>query len=171
MANLQVLNSIQQVDYLGVPVTHDIFLQVPDSTTLAALVTLLQTYQQLYDPMTGALLTENTARVFVPITTGLKSSAADGDENEMTGLFNFSQTGSRYKYAIDVPGIAAVMLVNGKLDLSNAGMQAWITWLTSAHTGITIVSKFVLTLVALLDALISFRKHRKAESRRSLVTP
>lgn len=171
MANLLVQSSIQQVDYLGVPVTHDIFLQVADTVTLATLSSTLASYQALYDAVTGAQLTKNQVHITIPLTGGLKSSPVDGDENEMTGLFNFSMTGSTYKNGIDVPGIKNLLITNGKIDLSNAAITAWVTWLTTAHTSIQAVSKFVLTLVGLLDALISFRKHRKAESRRSLETP
>lgn len=170
MADLQVLLSIAQEDYLGVPVSHDIFLKVADTTTLATLASTIQEYQVLYDGITGAKLTASTAKVDVPIAGGCKASPVSGDENEMTGLFNMHQGTSKYKYGIDVPGIKTALITNGKIDLTNANIVSWLTWLTSAHTTITVVSKFLLALGGLIDALISFRKHRKAENRRSVET-
>lgn len=171
MANLLTLVSTEVLDSLGVVTTQDIFLEVPDTTTLATLTTQVQAYQALLDGITGSALKKTFARIEIPLAGGVKGSAVAGSANEETMLANFSQTGSTYKNGIDVPAVASQLIVNGKIDLSNAGLQAWITWLTSAHSGIQAVSKFVLTLVALVDALITFRKHRKAESRRSVVVP
>lgn len=171
MADYQILVSVAMDDYLGVRTSHDIFVKAADTVTLATLATQIGTYQQLLDPITGSVIREVTARVFLPLDAGNKTSAVAGDENEKTGLFNFSQTGSTYRYGVDVPGLAETLITNGRIDLSNAGLQAWIAWFTAAHSGIQAVSKFTLILVDLLDALITFRKHRKAENRRSIVTP
>lgn len=169
MADYQILVSVQLTDYLGVTTTHDVFVKAADTVTLATLATQMGTYQQLLDPITGSRIDQVTARVFLPLDAGNKADPVAGDENEKTGLFNFSQTGSPYKYGIDVPGFAETMIVDGKIDLANAGLQAWIAWFEAAHSGIQAVSKFTLILIDLLDALITFRKHRKAENRRSIV--
>lgn len=171
MADVILLNSIQVQDYLGVPSSHDIFLKMPDTTTLAQVITKMQAYQTLFDAVTGGQQMANTVRVFVPFTGGLKASPVAGDETEKTGLFNFSQFGTRYKNGINVPAIRETLITSGKIDLSAGAITAWVTWLLDTATGYTVVTKLGAAILALLDALISFRKHRKAESRRSFETP
>lgn len=160
MADYQILISVQLRDYIGTVTTHNIFVKAADTVTLATLATQIGTYQQLLDPLTGAVIQEVTARVMLPLDAGNKTDPENNTEAEMSGIFNFSQTGSPYKYGIDLPAIADLIVTNGKIDLANLGLQAWIEWFTTAHSGIQAVSKFVLTLVALLDALLTFRKRR-----------
>lgn len=171
MATLLTEWSYQVKDALGVETTHTIFVNVPDTVTLAALNTSAQGYGDVFDGVTGAQITAQHVRVVVPLSGNGKATPDAGSEVEKTMLANFSQTSSIYKNGIDVPAVKSTLITAGRIDLSNAGLQAWVNWLTSAHTGIQAVSKFALTLIALLDALISFRKHRKAEGRRSIVTP
>lgn len=170
MANLEALYSISLEDYLGVPTTHDIYLQMPDTVTLATLTTVLTGYQDLIDVISGAQIMQTTLKVRIPNSGTNKTSPVAGDEAEKTGLFNFSQSVTPYKFGVDVPAIAETLITNGKIDLSASAITTWIAWLTAAHSGVQAISKFVYTLTGLLDALISFRKHRKAETRRSLET-
>lgn len=168
MATELCLYSTQIEDYLGVSTTHDIFLNVADTVTLATIVSTMQGYQALLDDMTGGAQRKATLRMNIPVAGGNRTVPEDGDETEMTGLFNFSQVGSTYKNGIDVPALNGLLVVNGRIDLTNAAVGSWVTWLTSAHTNITPTSKFQLDFVGLLDALISFRKHRKSQTRRSI---
>lgn len=170
MANLECLYSVGLQDYLGVSTTHDIFLNVPDSTTLASLTTILTGYQDLVDVISGGLITKTYLRVTIPNSETNKTDPVAGDEVEKTGLFNFSQSATPYKFGVDVPAIAETLITNGKIDLSASAITTWIAWLTAAHSGVQAISKFLYTLTGLVDALISFRKHRKAENRRSVET-
>lgn len=161
------LLSIELQDNLGVPASHDLFVNVPDTATVANLVTYGQAYCAVLDPVTSAEGVVAHFTVNFP-STGLKTAPLATSEVERTGLFNFSQAGSRYKFGVDVPSIADAVIATGKIDLTNTGVIAWKNFILAAGAGgIQAASKFSNLLSGLLDALISFRKHRKAENRRS----
>lgn len=159
--------SLQLLDKLGVTVSTPIYIDIDDTKTVAALLGDAQALAGAVDAVTDSQITEVRVSIVGPLPGAGKSSPASTAENERTGLFNFSQTGSPYKYAVAIPAIKEAAIVNGKIDLSNTDVANLITVLTTAGTVITAVSTAIKTLVALIDALISFRKHRKAESRRS----
>lgn len=168
MATYEGLLSAELHDVIGTPSSTNLYLKVPDTVTVANLATFVQDYSAVLDPITGAQIDRMSIKITLPFS-GAKSAPIAGSEVEKTGLFNFEQTGSFYKFGIDIPAIAASVLTTGGLiDLTNTNVQAWITFLGTVTAGITVVSKFLNTLVALLDALISFRKHRKQESRRTI---
>jgi hypothetical protein len=155
-------------DAIGVPASHIQYLSIPDTVTVANLHTLVNGYVGVLDPITGAQIDKMIVKITLPFS-GAKSAPIAGSEVEKTGLFNFEQAGSFYKFGIDVPAIAASVLNSqGLIDLTNTNIQNWITFLGTVTAGVTFVSKFINALVALLDALISFRKHRKQESRRTI---
>jgi len=168
MATYEGLLSASLHDAIGVPSTTNLYLKIPDTVTVANLATFVQDYSAVLDPITGAQIDRMDIKINLPFS-GAKSAPVAGSEVEKTGLFNFEQAGSFYKFGIDIPAIAASVLTSGGLiDLTNTDIQAWITFLGTVTAGITVVSKFLNALVALLDALISFRKHRKQESRRTI---
>lgn len=163
--------SFKMVDALGVSTSMFVPMRVDDTKTVAQMLTDVDLIGQQIDPITDSQITHQTASVVLGGPTAGKSSPASTAENERTGLFNLSQSTGPYKFGIDVPGIADSKLSGGKINLSDADILAFITALTVAGTALTPESTSLYTLVALLDALITFRKHRKAESRRSLAIP
>ena len=167
MATVVVQSSTQITDALGVTTTSDLFLQMADTVTLAGLNTWAADYLPLLDAITDGQISGQVFHVHGTLPAGIKVSPASTAEVERTGLFNFSQSSSRYKFGIDVPAIADSKITGGKINLSDSDISAWKTFIGAVTAGVTVVSKFALALGALLDALISFRKHRKAESRRS----
>lgn len=158
--------SYQITDALGVTATHPVFINAPSGETLAQLQTFANDYTPLIDAVTDGEITGIELRIPL-VVTGAKSGPVAGSEVERTGLFNFEQAGTRYKFGVDVPSIANALLVNGKIDLSNAAITNWVAFLEATTIGITFVSKFANALTALLDAVITFRKHRKLENKRS----
>jgi hypothetical protein len=158
--------SYQITDALGVTATHLAYINAPTTVTLANLQTFANDYTPLLDAVTDGEITFIEVRV--PLTiTGAKSAPVAGSEVERTGLFNFEQAGTRYKFGEDVPSIAAALITNGRIDLSNAAITNWVSFLEATTLGITFVSKFANALIALLDAVITFRKRRKLENKRS----
>lgn len=166
MANYLAIISIEVLDILGVSTAHDIFVEVPDTATVAQVATYFQDYAAVLDGITDGQPTDGHVTVKIK-PTGVKTAPVASSEVEKTGLFNYAQAGSTYKAGIDVPAIADTVIVDGRIDLSNAGVQAWRDFVIATLTGIHAVSKFQNDLTALLDALITFRKHRRAENRRS----
>jgi hypothetical protein len=159
--------SLQLLDALGVTVSAPFYTNIDDTKTIAQLMTQAGNLASAVDPVTDSQITQISVQIIGTIPGGLKTSPAATAENERTGLLNFSQTGSPYKYGVDIPAIADSKIVNGKIDLTDGDITFLITLLTSAGTVFSYVSTAIKTLVRLIDALLSFRKHRKAESRRS----
>ncbi len=169
MANVIAIVSVEMLDSLGIQVSHDLFVECADTKTLADVNTFLAAYLPKLDAITDAQITGVKYKMVGTLPGGLKASPAAHSEVEKTGLFNFSQADSAYKFGIDVPAISDGVIVNGKVDLTNSDVSTFYGFITTVTQGFTIVSKFVKALGALLDVLISFRKHRKAETRRSFV--
>lgn len=171
MATMNGLLSVQLTDYLGVSATHNLFLQGNDEDTFADQYGEIQQYIALLDKVTGAKVNKASISYDITLPNGLKANPAQGDEIEMNMLANFDLEGSPYAYGVNVPAVASALVVNGKINLANADFAAWRLWIVSVHAYVNAVSKFLLTIGGLLDVLISFRKHRTAQSRRSIVTP
>ena len=166
MANYLSILSTEVLDILGVSTSHAIFIDVPDATTVAQLVAYAQAYEAVLDPITDGQPTAGHITVrFTP--SGVKSSPNASSEVEKTGLFNYAQAASQYSQGIDVPAIADATIVSGRIDLTNTDIVAWRDFVLATLTGVHAVSKFDNDLTALRDALITFRKHRRAENRRS----
>lgn len=165
MATEKALLSVRLVDGLGVPVAHDVFFDVDTTDTLSTIVGVMDDYLAVLAPLILGKGIEAVLSIILP-PTGLPSTA--GGEAERTGLFNFEQDGSTYKYSIDVPTLNSALVVDGKIDLTNTDYLAWKAFLLAAHSSVVPVSKYELALLSVIDALITFRKHRKAENRRSL---
>lgn len=160
--------SVQFLDKLGVTVSSPYYLNIDDTKTLAAISTEVASLISSLDAISDSQITGANLQVEITLPGGLKSAPADTAENERTALFNFSQSGSPYRFGVDVPAIADSKIANGKVDLTDTNIQDFITLLKTAGTNLTYVSTAIKALVALIDALLSFRKHRKAETRRSL---
>lgn len=169
MADILVTMSYRYLDDLGVVTSDDhIVLKVADTTTLATLQTITNGLTAVLDAATDAQITLITAKADMNIS-GAKSAPVNGSEVERTGLINMTQTGVPWKYGVPVPSIAESLIdASGKIDIVTGAIPALVAWLEAAHSGAIPVSKYGLALAGLADVLISFRKHRKAETRRSL---
>jgi hypothetical protein len=166
MANYLAILSVELQDSLGVSTAHDLFLLVPDTAAVSALISWAGNYFIKLDPITDAAGVQ--AHITLKFTSaGLKTTPVASSEVEKTGLFNFAQASSLYKQGVDVPAIADATITSGRIDLANTDIVAWRDYVLTAHDGISAVGKFTNDLTSLQDALISFRKHRRAENRRS----
>ena len=164
MATVLGLVSVQITDAIGITGTTDYFIEADDSKTIAQLMADALSLANAEDAISQGNLTEYSVKLIVPVTPG---GAASGDI-EKGGLFNFNNASDPYAQGYFVPDIApSVLDAQGRIDLSNVNVTAFITFLTTAHTVITVVTKGVRALTALKDALVSFRKHRKALTRRT----
>lgn len=155
--------SIEVVDTYGISATTYYSIIADDTKTIAQLMTdvaSLGTAQQNLSQ--GA-----TTRVRVNLEAPGFGGTPAGDI-EKGALFNFSNASDAYATGYLVPDVnPAVLDANGLVDLTNTDVTAFIAFLTTAHTVITIVTKGVRALTSLKDALIAFRKHRKPLSRRT----
>jgi len=165
MANIIGSVSFTGVDSLGVPTNFNADIQFDDAKTAANISTYVNDLLDHFTPTSDAGW-DKIAVTLYPVVNN-PTTAVAGSEAERTGLFNFSQASGRFKYGIDVESIAQTLITDGKIDLTATEVTNWIAYLTAAHSGFVLISKAALALSALVDALISFRKKRSLESRRS----
>jgi len=165
MAILQGLVSVRFIDQYGITGSVPFFVEIDDTKTIAELMTDVGTLAS----DTEALSQANEYRTEVTIIQDPGTTPVPGTGDiEKGGLFNFSNATDDYKQGYLVPDInPAVLNGSGLIDLANADVTTWVTYLTSAHTVITVVTKGVRALSGLVDALIAFRKHRKPLSRKT----
>jgi hypothetical protein len=165
MATIQGLVSVRFIDAYGITGSTDYFITADDTKTIAQLMTDVGTLAS----NTEALSQANEYRTQVTLIQDPGTSPVPGaGDIEKGGLFNFSNTTDDYKTGYLIPDInPAVLNSAGLIDLTNADVTTWITYLTTAHTVITVVTKGVRALSGLVDALISFRKHRKPLARKT----
>lgn len=159
--------SLDLLDKLGVTSSMAIYVRADDTKTIAAALTDAASLATAVDGASDSQITGITLKLKAVIPGGVKVAPAATAENERTGLFNLSQPPSPYKFGVDVPSIADSVITAGKIDLSNPAITALVAALTVAFPALAVESTSLYQLVALLDALLTFRKHRKAESRRS----
>ena len=165
MAIVQGNVSVRFLDAYGIPGASTFFITADDTKTIAQLLTDVNSLASA----TEALSQANEYRTQVTIVSDPGTTPIRGaGDIEKGGLFNFSNVTDDYKTGILVPDInPAVLNGAGLIDLTNADVTTFITFLTTAHTVITVVTKGVRALSGLVDALIPFRKHRKPLTRRT----
>lgn len=154
------------VDKYGIPGQATVTIEADDTKTIAQLLTDLSTYSGDVSTLTQGIVVKES--ILLELPTGNDPTAALGDI-EKGALFNFSNASTTFKTGVYIPDVApAVLNANGLVDLSNADVTAFITFMTTAHTVVTVVTKGLQALTGLVDALISFRKHRKPLARKTL---
>lgn len=171
MANVNTLVSLHIVDGLGVKSTMPLWIVGPDTQTLAQLATAAGMLASDTDNIIGGQIYKITAALDCAIPGDLKATPQSDSRVEETGLFNFSQGVVPYKYGIDVPSILDSVLTGGRIDLANTDVAAWVTLITTAIGAFSPESTAFHALLALTDALLTFRKHRKQLDRVSKETP
>jgi len=161
--------SFTGIDALGVPTNFNEDFTFDDAKTAAQISTYVNDLFDHFTPTSDAGW-DKIAVTLYPVVNNPTTVNSDSIA-ERTGLLNFSQSGSRFKYGIDIESIAQSLIVDGKIDLGATAITNWTDYLVAAHSGFTLLSKAANALVALIDAVISFRKKRKLESRRSFEVP
>jgi len=169
MANTQyALFSISLLDELGIKSSMTIPAMIdPTTGTPAALKTAWDDLSEAVDGVIGSQITGGSVAIITTPGGTLKTSPAAGSRVEQTGLFNFSNATSKYKFGIDVPSIKNTVLSGNKVDLTNGAVSTLLDLLTAAFTGGVFANTSQYPLVALVDALLSFRKRRKQLARAS----
>lgn len=163
MANYPANLSASLLDANGTRVSAFFHAQIPDTVTVAQLKSYNDTWLGNLDPVTGSQIVRSSVKLVLPFS-GLKSSPSSNDRNEQTGLFNFYDTAELNRYGVDIPGILnSLLLQPGDLiDISASVVSNLIGFLTSAGAnGELPDSGFGNNLVALADAILTFRKRRK----------
>lgn len=141
-------------------------LTIDDTKTIAELLGDIQDMSLLVDGVTGAYIEGVTVSIdYNPV--GTKGDPSPDIDLNQTMTMNFRQTGNPYSQGIVIPGVADFLVVGGKIDLTATQVTDLVTFIETAQTAIRVVGRAFSALYDLLDALLSFRKLRRASSRRS----
>lgn len=171
MATVYLEVAASMVDEINVPASYLEFGKVDDTTTISQLVTALQTYLGHLHDVSGAKIESAHCRLILDVSTHQADSPTAGSRVEQTGLFNFEQDGSPYKFGLDLPAIDDALLVGGRIDLTNTVVSDWIDMHTTGISPLFFTSKYRLDLAGLADAILTFRKHRRALDKVSFEGP
>lgn len=165
MANYTGVLSTHIQDAYGITGTAPAFVQIPDTATLAQIVTDALAYEGEVQGLSQGTVVKTVLELNIHVVS--EPSLGTGDI-EKGALFNFQNGSDPYLQGYLIPDVApSILNAQGLVDLTNSNVTSFITWMTTAHTAITVVTKGVRALTALRDALIAFRKHRKPLSRKT----
>ena len=161
------LVSVSIQDELGTKSTSSQYVMVDPTAPLASLAATAQAYATAIDAISSGVITETRATLLPGNPAGIKAAPAAGSRVEASAVVNFVDANSPRKYGTLIPAIADAMIVNGKLNLQNAAVQAFVVLLTTA-TGTEAFATPARTIINhAVDALLSFRKHKKQLARSS----
>jgi hypothetical protein len=166
MANLGVFYNGQIVDGLSIPASVSSYLSLPDSATLAQTASALAVWAAAVDGVVDGAFTQVQATITPTLPTGLKpptGTAWAASEVAKTGLISFSLTGSTNRWSIAAPTLSSSVISAGKIDFSNPDIIALVDLLLNPTGYFTNPNQ--LSLEAVLDGLITFRKYTQLRKR------
>jgi hypothetical protein len=139
--------------------------------TIASLQGAAAAFGALIDAITDGKITGFS--IFVPFLPdpGWKTAAVANCDVEEGGLFNFTQANTIYVQEILIPALKQAILTNGKIVLTQAAVAAFTAGIIAGSGAVFPNSKYLNDLTGLKNASKTFRKHRKTQRARSLVTP
>lgn len=153
-------------DSEGVTVAKELYFTFDDTHTMADITAFSNAYLAVLDPLTEGEIVQQVFRIQLGFS-GLKSAPlADSDVQE-TLLTSYVQNGSFSHWGDDVPAEIDAVIVNGRVDLTNAVLVAYSGFLTAAHSGFQAAGRIGNALVALYSGTETFRKRRKLLNARS----
>lgn len=165
MTARQGLFSLAMVDKYGIEGNTQSFVEIDDTKTVAQLLADLSSWSDVVAPLSQAVGTRE--RVILEVPTGNDPTTAVGDIEKGT-LWNFGNASTTYAQGMWIPDVnPSILNSSGLVDLSNVNVTAFITFMTTVHTAVTLVTKGLQALSNLIDVLISFRKHRKPLARKT----
>jgi hypothetical protein len=173
MADTQYgLFSYSIVDELGTKanITVPVMLD-PAVSTPTNMSTEWTTLGGLLDSAIGGQIVGGSMAIVKPADGGWKASPAAGSRVEQTGLLNFLNATTKYKFGVDLPSLKDAAISAGKVNLGYTAISDLITALTTSFNYGVFANTGQYPLTALIDALLTFRKRRKQLSRSSFEVP
>lgn len=119
------------------------------------------------DDLTDAQIVGGSIRIPLVPDAGWKSAPVEGQDVSDTLVLNWANASTRYMFATAIPAFIHDLLVNGKIDLTNADLVALLTMVVTGFTNGNFVNTAGQDLTGLVDAFQSDRKHRKQVVTRS----
>jgi len=167
----QVQFSVKYLDSLGVEIAVPYYATADDTKTMALAISEFQQMLDDLDAVTDAQITGASINIVNILPTAGKSSPVAGSLVNRGELLNFSQTGNPRRQEWLIPAIALSKLSGGRLNLADADVSSLIDLITAVGTVFRYTSTVFAALVALLDAFLSIRKHRKPDTKVSFEVP
>jgi phage tail sheath protein FI len=143
-------------------------LDIPFSTStglLADIVAFIGTLTPAVDLITDGAIRKIRVSISVPIPGTPKANANAGAENERTGLFQLSASGTSNSYGLDVPAFKASDFTANMVTLSQTDVASFTALLTATTNNTQITDRYGNPITAVKRATKTFRKHRKALRR------
>lgn len=161
------LVSVSIVDELGTKSSSSQYVLVDPTAPLASLAATAQAYATALDAIISGTITETRATLLPGNPAGLKATPGVGSRVENGAVVNFQDALSPRKYGTLIPSIAEAVIKNGKLDLTNAAVQAFVVLITTATGTEAFATPARTAITHAIDAFLSTRKHRKQLMRSS----
>jgi hypothetical protein len=155
MANVPLHFSATIKDGLGRTKSLDVYQNIVDTTTLAALAAACGTWLTDLDAVTSGQIIETQIRVRPALPAGLKGPTATGVSTSRVaqiGIFRFSASGTTAQWSSAVPALADTLIVNDAVDPTGTATY------TGLLTGGSYTNPENQVLLALTKTLIRFRK-------------
>jgi hypothetical protein len=151
------------VDELGVEASDTYYAMLDPTQTITSAVNAWTSLYDVLQPVTdGSIVRGHVDILLQPVSI---SPAVVGSRVEQTGLFNFSATGTTHKFGEPVPAFSSSFITPTGINLSDATVAAFYNFLAATLTVLEWTSNNQQKLIALLDAVLSFRKRRKQLTR------
>jgi hypothetical protein len=168
MANTQPVRLSYTIqDELGTKASETFYALVDPASTVTQLAAEWQALASLIAAVSdGGIPRGSIALLEVPTAP---ITPAAGSRVEQTGLFNFSNNVTPHRFGEAVPALKDSVIVGGKINLADTGVAALVAALATTFNGGlgVFTTNNAQALVALVDAVLSFRKRRRQLSRSS----
>lgn len=158
MANVSTHFSATVLDSLGVKKSTDVYLNVVDTTTLAALAAMAGTWLTDLDGITEGEIVATQVILKPALPGGLKGAPVAGSLGAKTAQISFSASGTTKLWGQAVPAVAASAITSGKIP--NTGSMGTYTALL---LGGSYTNPDNLALAALKKTAIGDRSARKQQ--------
>lgn len=160
-------------DAVGVKASHNIFVSYDAVTeTISALLATAAAYGGLIDAVTGMKILEFNVSINGLPDPAWKAAAIANIDAEQTLLETFNVTDTTLGYSWDLPGLRDTLInASGEPILTSGGAIDTLNdaIVGNVGTGVAAQNPFLLDLVSLRDASVSFRKHRRQRRATSIV--
>ena len=165
----QVSYTVQ--DELGITAPSRVPFTSLDTTTISELGDMATTVGGELDLVTSGKITGVRVELYFPVGSGWKSSPTAGSRVEQTGLVNFFNATTKYRFGIDFPALADSLISGGKILIDSGALRNLCNLLIAgvSDDNTTFCNTAQQALTSIADALVSFRKHRAVTDRRTKV--
>jgi len=158
LISYQIQDNDQEITSFDIPFLNSTGL-------LADIIAFIGTMTPAVDLVTDGAIRKIRVSLLIPIPGTPKTTPALTAENERTGLFTMSASGTPNAYGLDVPAFAAADFVGNQVSLTATDVSSFAALLTATTSNTKVTDRYGNPLTGVRRATKTFRKHRKALSR------